>query len=101
MVTPKELSFRADVAYARALDDQDPLSRFRNRFHIPLAPSGEPAIYLCGNSLGLMAKYARTDVERVLDRWAELGIRGYFTGEREWLNYPGLLSESLAQIVGA
>ena len=100
MVMPGQSSFRADEAYAHVLDDQDPLSQFRDLFHIPLAPNGEPAIYLCGNSLGLMVKRARSDVEQVLDRWEELGIRGYFTGERAWLNYPGLLSESLAQIVG-
>lgn len=98
---PTELPFSLDERYAHALDDEDPLSEFRDQFHIPLAPSGRPSIYLCGNSLGPMPKGSRAEIEQVLDQWAELGVRGHFTGERPWLTYPKSLNEPLAQIVGA
>ena len=41
---------------ARALDREDPLSRFREQFSIPQGPGGEDLRYFCGNSLGLMPK---------------------------------------------
>ena len=50
--------FEASEEFAKRLDEQDPLARFRDRFAIPLK-NGEPAIYFNGNSLGLMPKAAR------------------------------------------
>ena len=44
--------FENSLAYARALDAQDPLKNFRDEFHCPMH-NGERAIYFCGNSLGL------------------------------------------------
>ena len=42
---------------ARRLDQADPLSAFRARFHIP-QHDGEDAMYFTGNSLGLQPKRA-------------------------------------------
>lgn len=39
------------IDYARQLDQQDPISRMREQFHIPKQDNGDDEIYLCGNSL--------------------------------------------------
>lgn len=98
---PDELDDEAD---ALARDAADPLSALRGRFLLPDGPSGpggEPAIYLAGQSLGLQPRTARAAVEAELDRWARLGIDGFFTGERPWFTYDDTLREALARIVGA
>ena len=41
---------------AAALDARDPLAKFRDRFHHPRKPGGEPMVYLVGHSLGLEPK---------------------------------------------
>ena len=43
---------------ARELDFADPLSEFRERFHLP-QHEGRDAIYFTGNSLGLQPKAAK------------------------------------------
>ncbi len=48
--------FQPDEAFARDLDEQDPLRSFRERFHLPRRAGGEPVIYFSGNSLGLQPK---------------------------------------------
>ena len=64
-------------------------------------PHGPPAIYLAGQSLGLQPRSARDAVEAVLDRWARLGVDGWFTAERPWFTYDDSLREPMARIVGA
>jgi kynureninase len=89
-------------AYAR--DRADPLSTMRDRFLLPDGPDGPdgpPAIYLAGQSLGLQPKAARAAVEEVLDRWARLGVDGWFTAERPWFTEDDALREPMARIVGA
>ena len=50
---------------AAALDRQDPLAGFRERYHLPLHNSRECAYFL-GNSLGLQPKKAAEYVEEEL-----------------------------------
>src|SRR5262249_8631785 len=87
--------------FARDLDAADPLRGYRERFHIPLGPDGQPCAYLCGNSLGLQPKEARDLVERELKAWARLGVEGHFKEEAPWYDYHELFRESGARLVGA
>jgi kynureninase len=92
------------AAHALARDAADPLSALRERFLLPdgpEGPDGPPAIYLAGQSLGLQPRSVRAAVEAELDRWAHLGIDGFFGGERPWFTLDDALREPLARIVGA
>jgi len=93
--------FQIDEAFARDLDAADPLGGFRDRFHLPCRANGQPAIYLCGNSLGLQPKGVRGDVERELDSWARLGVAGHFEGETPWFSYAEQFRDCGARLVGA
>ena len=86
---------------ARAADAADPLSAWRNEFHFPDGPDGLPAIYLCGNSLGLQPKPAVAEVARVLADWQRLAVLGHHGGAANWLTYQDTLAPSLARLLGA
>lgn len=85
---------------AERLDASDPLASFRARFHLPRRPDGAEAVYLCGNSLGLMPKGARARVEDELDDWARLAVDGHFRGRTPWYGYHEVFRESGARLVG-
>ncbi len=61
---------------ARARDEADELRAFRDRFAIPTNSRGQPLLYLCGHSLGLMPIDARRLVDQELDDWARLAVLG-------------------------
>ena len=84
---------------AQELDQADSLRAFRDQFHIPHV-DGNPDLYLVGNSLGLMPKRTAGYVQEEIDRWAELGVRGHFSGERTWMAYHEYLAQPMAAIVG-
>ncbi|MEO5963107.1 MAG: kynureninase [Thermomonas sp.] len=86
--------------YANAQDATDPLRHFRNEFHLP-RHAGRDQAYFVGNSLGLQPKGARAHVEEVLDKWANEGVEGHFTGSAQWMPYHELVREPLSQVVGA
>ena len=88
----------ADTAIA--LDAADPLSAFRDEFHLPAGGDGSPQIYLVGNSLGAVPRAAADYVIAELDRWARLGAAAHFAGELAWLPYHELLTDSLGRLVG-
>jgi kynureninase len=90
-----------DESYAREQDSQDPLSRFREQFHIPKTPDGHDMVYLTGNSLGLQPKLARQYINDELDDWAKLGVEGHLHARHPWLPYHENLTASTARIVGA
>jgi kynureninase len=83
------------------LDQQDPLSKFRDRFFIPRTKSGDEAIYFCGNSLGLQPRETRSALEQELDDWARLAVEGHFEAKYPWYSYHEDLAEPLARLVGA
>ena len=85
---------------ARNLDSADPLSRFRERFHIP-QHSGADAMYFTGNSLGLQPKAAREALEVELEDWARLGVEGHFQGRNPWVSYHERFVEGLCHLTGA
>jgi kynureninase len=90
-----------DESYALALDADDPLTGFREEFHIPFQADCSPSIYFCGNSLGLQPKAARTLMEQEMDDWARMGVGGHFKEKTPWYSYHELVRDSSARLVGA
>lgn len=90
-----------DEAGARALDAADPLSRFRAEFEIPRRPDGSDAVYLCGNSLGLLPRRVRADLQAELDDWGRLAVDGHFAARTPWFGYHEIFRETGARLVGA
>ena len=88
------------IADAQALDAQDPLSSFREKFLIP-QHNGRDALYFTGNSLGLQPKSAKDALQQELDDWAEHGVEGHFRARNPWMHYHERFSSSLSKIAGA
>lgn len=86
---------------AAALDAADPLAGFRQEFHLPSGPDGQPCAYFCGNSLGLLPTVARAAVEQEFQSWERLGVEGHFRGVSPWLHYHETLTAATARLVGA
>lgn len=79
----------------KAMDADDPLSGFRERFDIPAG-----LIYLDGNSLGCMPKDTPTRVANVVSReWGEDLIRSWNTND--WINGPRRVGAKIAAMIGA
>lgn len=96
------MEFKADRAFARQLDQEDPLANFRAEFHFPKSmETGKEALYFTGNSLGLQPKSARKIIEEELDDWAEFGVEGHFHSRRPWFHYHKLFAKQAAALVGA
>jgi kynureninase len=88
--------FKLGEDYARKLDSDDPLAKFRENFHVP-----SKTIYMDGNSLGLLCKDSRDSVLRVLDEWAKLGVGGWLEAKRPWFYFSEQLGAMCASVVGA
>ena len=88
------------LAKAKQLDADDPLASLREQFFIP-HENGTPDIYFVGNSLGLLPCRTESHIKLELDRWSQLGVRGHFTGETNWMGYHELLADTMANLVGA
>lgn len=93
--------YQNTLDYAKSRDNQDSLSHFRRKFHIPKDKNGEDIIYLCGNSLGLQPKLTSEYLRKELDAWAEFGVDGHTEGKHPWMPYHEFLTENMAKIVGA
>ena len=89
-------TFHTDEDFARRLDESDPLSRLRERFHVPPG-----AVYMLGNSLGLMPKATEAAVGRVMAEWRDLGIDGWLHGDPPWFYLAERTGEAAAELVGA
>jgi len=87
---------RTSEAFARELDVADPLAPFRDRFYLP-----EGAIYLDGNSLGLLSRDAEAAVLSSLSDWKRLGIDGWMKADPDWFTIGERLGAGLAPLVGA
>lgn len=85
---------------AKALDNQDPLRKFRNEFVFPDTKSGKP-LYFAGHSLGLKPKRTDDYVQQELNAWGKYGVEGHFEGDHPWLPYHELITASFARLVGA
>lgn len=95
------MNFQATPEFAAQLDAQDPLRRFRDRFHIPPAPDGSESIYLCGNSLGLQPRTARAAVEEQFQAWETQAVEGHFRGDDPWMHFHETMAGASARLVGA
>lgn len=93
--------YNTSIEFAKEQDKSDPLHHFREQFYIPKHTDGSDLIYLCGNSLGLQPKTTANYVQQELNDWANLGVEGHVHGKNPWLNYHELLTETMANIVGA
>lgn len=91
------MKFETNHTFAQKLDSNDPLSEFRSKFHFPISKP----IYLCGHSLGLQPKTAKSFVQNELDSWRELGVEGHINGSSPWLDYHSYLTKNMSKIVGA
>ncbi len=89
------------LADAQRMDREDPLAPFRRRFEFPRRPGGEPQLYFCGNSLGLMPRAARELVDRELEDWGRMAVAGHFRRQAPWFSYHETVRDALARIVGA
>lgn len=93
--------FEAGRDFAFAMNAGDSLADYRNRFHIPKIPGGADSVYLCGHSLGLQPKTARSYVEKELEEWSRLGVDGHFHAQNPWMPYHEMLAAPTARLVGA
>ncbi|WP_277555659.1 kynureninase [Halobaculum limi] len=84
------------LADARARDEADTLADYRAHFSVP---DGER--YMDGNSLGLASDTALATLERVVDEWKDLAIRGWEAADPDWFHYGEHLGDLLAPLVGA
>jgi len=91
----------SDERQARELDGRDPLRAYRERFHLPPGPGGEPLVYFAGNSLGLEPKAVSGLVEEELREWARLGVEGHMRGKNPWYSYHERFRGPAARLVGA
>ncbi len=101
MKNETNIAFENSLDFAKQMDQDDPIASIRKEFAIPKMANGKDEIYLCGNSLGLQPKLAADYVQRELTQWAELGVKGHFTGDFPWMPYHEFLSEGFADLVGA
>jgi len=94
------MQYQETSDFAKSLDDEDQLKKFRGEFLIPQV-SGKKQIYFLGNSLGLQPRKTQGYIQQILDQWANYGVEGFFKGDTPWFNYHDLLIFPLSQIVGA
>jgi kynureninase len=83
-------------AFARDLDQSDPLAEFRDRFYRP-----DGVVYLDGNSLGLLSRDSEAAVLLVLDQWKGLAVEGWLDADRPWYTLAESLAAETAFLVGA
>lgn len=94
-------NYQLDLEFAKIQDKNDPLSSYRDQFHIPKDSNGNDLIYMTGNSLGLQPKTTKNYINQELEDWANLGVEGHTNAKNPWLKYHELLTESMANVVGA
>ena len=87
--------------FAEEMDQNDPMKRFRSKFHLPIKKNGEPYVYLCGNSLGLQPRSTREAIEQELKDWENYGVEGHFHAKNPWMPYHEFLTNAMANLVGA
>ncbi len=89
-------TFEDGIAFARELDVNDPLSKFRDRFYL-----NEGEIYMDGNSLGLCSKDAEETLMRVLDEWKTMGINCWTKPDIQLFLYQDHLGGLCAPLINA
>ncbi|NHJ87620.1 MAG: kynureninase [Asgard group archaeon] len=90
------IEFDLTEDFAKRLDSEDPLRKFRDEFITP-----ENTLYMDGNSLGLMPKEAEKCLLRVIDEWKTLAIKGWLEADKPWFYFSEELGSMISSIVGA
>lgn len=98
---PTLSNYKLGLDYAKEQDLNDPLSHYRNQFHIPKDKDGNDWLYFTGNSLGLQPKKTQKYIQQELDDWANFGVEGHFEAKNPWMPYHEFLTDTMAKIVGA
>ena len=88
------------IDFARNLDLKDPISQYREGFHIPQF-NGIDAVYFNGNSLGLQLKEHDFYLKQALEDWKKMGVEGHFYAKTPWFDYHRSLTKNTALLVGA
>lgn len=83
------------------MDQNDELKSYRDSFHFPVDSNGNKILYFTGNSLGLQPKTTKAAVKQELDDWANFAVEGHFKAKNPWMPYHELLTNDMAEIVGA
>jgi kynureninase len=84
-----------EKTYASALDSQDPLASYRERFFI----ADPDLIYLDGNSLGRLPKTTIQHLRGLVEQdWGTGLIEGW---NKSWFEMPTRLGSRLAELIGA
>jgi kynureninase len=84
-----------DRATCTALDADDPLAAYRERFALP-----EGVVYLDGNSLGALPRATPDHVQRVIaEEWGTGLIRSW--NDAGWFAKPLALGDRIAPLIGA
>jgi len=94
------MQFQNNLAFAKSLDNLDPLSKYKSEFIFP-QHNGKDVIYFTGNSLGLQPKRTKKYVDEVMNDWANLAVEGHFYAEKPWWDYHERFAVPLGKIVGA
>lgn len=84
---------RLSRAHAEALDAEDPLAAFRERFVI----ADDQRIYLDGNSLGRLPVATRERLATLTEQWGDELVGGW----PEWIDVPVRAGAAIAEVVGA
>lgn len=94
------MQYQNTLEFARNMDAQDPLRRFREKFNFP-KHDGREVAYFTGNSLGLQPKEAVNAINEVMDDWGKLAVEGHFYAERPWFDYHKLFKKHAAMLAGS
>ncbi|API91331.1 MULTISPECIES: kynureninase [unclassified Virgibacillus] len=87
---------KTDISEAKRLDEQDPLSKYREEFY-----TSSDQIYFDGNSLGLLSTRAEAALHNLLASWKQHGIDGWTEGEHPWFYLSEKLGAMTAPLIGA
>ena len=88
--------FEDTLAFAKKMDEQDPLRRFKSRFYLP-----ERTIYMDGNSCGLCSKDAEQTLLKALEDWKTHGIDLWSHPDCNYFLYQDRLGELTAPLINA
>tara|TARA_B100001964_G_C14229536_1_gene599327 strand:+ start:391 stop:1638 length:1248 start_codon:yes stop_codon:yes gene_type:complete len=79
----------------KSLDNQDPLSRYREEFYLP-----KNTIYFDGNSLGPVPTKTIENLNKTInDEWGRDLINSW--NKADWINLPQTLGDKIAPLLGA
>ncbi|KAH6928022.1 hypothetical protein HPB50_010602 [Hyalomma asiaticum] len=103
----------ATVDFARRLDCEDPLRKFRERFVIPkvvdltgvdpefIQSTEQECVYLNGHLLGIKPKAVDGDLQKVLDDWGKRAVQCFRLGHLPASTADLYPKQRMAEIVGA